>query len=146
MNTICGANCDECVSRESCPGCAATCGRPFGGDCVAAEYIKQNGKEKYDQFKKGTLEELNALLAKNGIPEAEALYELCGAFVDLAYPLPNGESVSFLDKKNIYLVTQIDSGEEGICYGAVAGTSFILVSRYKADGADPELILYKKRS
>ncbi|MBQ5342617.1 MAG: DUF3795 domain-containing protein, partial [Oscillospiraceae bacterium] len=80
------------------------------------------------------------------IPEAEALYELCGAFVDLAYPLPNGESVSFLDKKNIYLVTQIDSGEEGICYGAVAGTSFILVSRYKADGADPELILYKKRS
>ena len=146
MSTICGADCDKCVSKDSCPGCAATCGRPFGGDCVAAEYIKVYGKDKYDQFKKDTLDELNALLEQNSIPKAEALYELGGAFVDLAYPLPSGESVGFLDRKKIYLVTQIESGEEGVCYGAVADASFILVSRYKENGADPELIVYRKRS
>ena len=85
MNTICGADCSRCPSVENCPGCAATCGRPFGGDCVAAEYIKKNGRESYEQFKRDTLAEVNALLRQNGIPEAEALYEMSGEYVNLKF-------------------------------------------------------------
>ena len=36
-DAICGANCAGCSFREGCAGCAATCGRPFGGACVAAD-------------------------------------------------------------------------------------------------------------
>ena len=51
MKTICGADCGKCPFREECRGCAATCGRPFGGTCVTAEYIKAGGVEKYREFK-----------------------------------------------------------------------------------------------
>ncbi len=143
--TICGANCEGCFSQASCPGCAATCGRPFGGDCIAAEYIKVGGREKYAEFKDGLLSELNALLAANGLPEAAILNELAGCFVNLAYPLPSGECVKLLDDKKIYLVTQIEVSGEPFCFGAVVGMDFILVSRYGENGTDPELLLYKKR-
>ena len=143
--TICGADCEGCISQATCPGCAATCGRPFGGDCIAAQYIKVGGREKYAEFKKDLLSELNALLSANGLPEAAALYELAGSFVNLAYPLPSGESVKLLDDKKIYLVTQIEIPGEPFCFGAVASMDFILVSRYGENGADPELLLYKKR-
>lgn len=146
MNTICGADCSRCPSVEKCPGCAATCGRPFGGDCVAAEYIKKNGKERYEQFKKDTLAEINALLQRNGIPEAEALYEMSGAYVNLEYPLPSGDRAGLLDGRKIYLASQIEAPGEKRCYGVVADTAFILVSRYGDGGSDPELILYRKRN
>ena len=145
MNTICGANCENCGLKDSCAGCAATCGRPFGGDCVAAEYIKAGGREKYAEFKEKLLREINALLAENDIPAAAALYELQGSFVDLPYPLPSGESVKFLDPKKIYLGTQIEAPDLGFYFGAVADTSFLLVCRYGEGGTDPELIAYKKR-
>ena len=54
--------------------------------------------------------------------------------------------MGFLDRKKIYLATQIESPGDDACYGAVADASFILVRRYKENGADPELILYRKRS
>ena len=41
--SICGANCEKCSFQDSCRGCAATCGRPFGGTCVAAEYTIEVG-------------------------------------------------------------------------------------------------------
>lgn len=145
MSTICGANCEGCNFNKNCRGCEATCGRPFGGVCIAAEYIKVSGKEKYEEFKQGLLNEINALLTENGIPEAEALCELAGSFVNLEYRLPSGETVKFLDDKNIYLCTQIELADTGICCGVVADMSFILVCNYGTDGTDPELILYKKR-
>lgn len=39
MHTYCGVNCESCPSKENCEGCRETCGSPFGGRCVAAEYI-----------------------------------------------------------------------------------------------------------
>ena len=33
----------------------------------------------------------------------------------------------------------------GVCVGAVADASFILLCRYGVDGADPEILLYKQR-
>ena len=145
MGTICGANCDKCTYNDNCKGCTETCGRPFGGTCVAAQYIRVGGREKYNEFKHMLLGEINALLESNGIPTVEKLYELPGSFVDLAYPLPSGEKVKFLDGSRIYLGTQIEFADMGVCYGVVADTTFILVCSYSVDGSEPELIVYKKR-
>ena len=145
MSTICGANCDQCSFKNTCKGCAATCGSPFGGSCVAAEYIKIGGREKYAEFKQGLLQEINALLKDNDIPPAGALYELPGFYVNLPYAFPNGETVKFLKDQNIYLGAQIEIPDVERCCGVVADTTFILICSYGENGADPELILYKKR-
>ena len=143
-HTICGANCDGCQFKESCRGCAATGGKPFGGTCVAAEYIKAGGKEQYALFKKQLLTKVNALLQANAIPEADALYELPGRFVNLAYPIPSGKAVKFLDDTKVYLGCQIEFADMGVCYGVVADTTFILVCAYSVNGSEPELIAYQK--
>ena len=145
METICGACCDNCTSRENCKGCAATNGSPFGGRCVAAEHIKAHGRKSYAQLKNELLHDINVLLSEQGIPEATALYELPGFYVNLAYPVPSGEAVRFLDDKSIYLGTQIDGARNGRCYGVVADESFVLVCSYGDGGKEPELLLYDKR-
>lgn len=145
MNTICGADCGECTYKDNCKGCLKTCGKPFGNTCVAAEYIKVGGREAYADFKQKLLEEVNALLEANNIPKADKLYELPGSFVNLAYHIPSGRQVKFLDDKKIYLGTQIEFADLGICYGVVADTTFILVCSYSVNGSEPELIAYKKR-
>ena len=145
MDTICGANCDACSFKSGCAGCEATCGHPFGGPCVAAEYIKLGGKEAYAAFKRKLLEEINTLLQANGIPQAAALYELPGAFVNLPYPLPSGESVKLLNDTAVYLGAQIEAPDADICFGVVADTTFILLCSYGESGTNPELLVYKKR-
>lgn len=145
MESICGADCAGCTFKEGCRGCKATCGRPFGGACVAAEYIKLGGMEKYREFKQILLEEVNALLRSNDLPAADALCELPGAFVNLSYPLPNGRTEKLLDDKKIYLGTQIEFADRGVCYGVVADTTFILICSYSVDGSEPELVAYRKR-
>lgn len=145
MDTICGASCEKCSWKDGCKGCAATCGKPFGGSCVAAEYIRVGGKESYAAFKRQLLREVNDLLRANDIPEADALYELPGAFVNLAYPLPSGQAVKLLDERKVYLGCQIAFADLGVCYGVVADTTFLLVCSYSVNGSEPELIAYKKR-
>ena len=78
MSSICGANCSECNFKSECAGCEKTCGKPFGGRCVAAEYIKVGGIDNYNTFKEGLLSEINGLLKAEGLPTAERLYELAG--------------------------------------------------------------------
>lgn len=51
MDNYCGANCGSCPNKQNCRGCKNTCGSPFGGKCIAAEYIKANGADAYKQFK-----------------------------------------------------------------------------------------------
>ena len=144
-HTICGADCEGCHFKDNCRGCAETCGRPFGGTCVAAEYIKVSGKKQYADFKKKLLAEVNNLLQANEIPKAEALYELPGAFINLEYRLPSGRKVQFLDDTKVYLGCQIEFANIGTCYGVVADTAFILVCSYSVNGSEPELIVYQKR-
>lgn len=145
MNTYCGANCESCQFRENCKGCLETGGSPFGGRCVAAEYVKAGGLEAYLEFKQKLLGEVNTLLAAEGIGAAEDLYELVGAYVNLEYELPSGERVKFLDDKNVYLGAQIETDGMEICFGVVADVGFILLCSYGENGADPELIAYHKR-
>ena len=145
MKTICGAKCEECDFSRTCGGCEATCGRPFGGSCVAAEYIKAHGREEYAEFKKTLLGEINSLLSACGMPEANALYELPGFYVDLAFPLPSGEKKGFLDGKKVYLAAQIELDGTERCCGVVADTEFMLVCSYGEGGSEPELLAYKAR-
>ena len=143
--SICGAKCGDCASKDTCRGCEATGGKPFGGTCVAAEYVKAGGAEAYADFKKILLAEVNSLLRANGIPEADALYELPGQAINIAYPIPSGKSVKFLDDRKVYLGCQIAFADVGVCYGVVADTNFILVCSYSVNGSEEELIVYQKR-
>ena len=140
MSTLCGADCSGCSFKAECRGCAATCGSPFGGKCVAAEYIKNNSRDRYAEYKADLLSRVNDFMRNNGLPEALALFELPGFYVNLAYPLPNGEEVRFLNDRDIYLGAQIEAS--GKCYGMICDGSFILVCRYGMNGSDPELTVY----
>ena len=66
--------------------------------------------------------------------------------MDLVYPLPSGEKVKFLDDRTTYLGNQLESEFGGDrCFGILANMDFILICTYAAEGAEPELVLYKKR-
>ena len=143
MKTYCGAECSGCNFSENCFGCEATCGSPFGGKCIAAEKIKAGGIDAYRDYKAKLKAEINGLLRALNVPETEELFELAGFFINLEYSLPNGEKAKFLDDKNIYLGTQIETSE--LCYGVVADEDFILICSYGENGTNPELVTYKKR-
>ena len=145
MLNYCGADCGNCPFSQNCKGCLATCGSPFGGRCVAAQYIRTGGKNAYEEFKKNLTDEINMILEAEGIPQASSLNELPGHYVNLVYRLPNGESVKFLDDRNVYLGTQIELPDNERCIGVIADTTFILVCSYGEGGNDPELILYRRR-
>ncbi len=145
MNTYCGAECEQCNNKNKCKGCVNTCGSPFGGRCVAAEYIKVGGRAAYEKFKEQLKNEINTLLKAESLPVTEKLYELVGEYVNLEYTLHGGKQVKFLNDKNIYLGTQIEIADVGICYGVVADTTFILICSYGSDGSNPEIVLFKRR-
>ena len=145
MNNYCGANCESCPSRARCQGCLETCGSPFGGRCVAAEYIRAGGLAAYRAFKQQLTEEINVLLAAEGLPAADGLFELLGESVNLEYTMPSGEGVKLLNDKNIYLGAQLELPGLGVCCGIVADASFILICSYSVNGSEPEVILYKRR-
>ena len=80
------------------------------------------------------------------MPRLEKLNALVGGYVNLAYPLPGGASVKFLDDGTTYLGNQLQSESDAErCFGVLANADFILICTYGQGGADPELLLYKKR-
>ena len=100
---------------------------------------------EFEVFKKQLIEEINALQIE-GMPRVEKLNALVGQYVNLAYRLPNGAQVKFLDDGTTYLGNQLEPEFGGDrCFGVLANMDFILVCTYGEDGADPELVLYKKR-
>lgn len=144
MSTYCGADCSKCGFNGKCRGCSETCGKPFGGACIAAEYIKIGGNDMFCKFKKQIMSEFNDLKI-DGLPKITELYCLCGSLVNMEYTLPNGTRTKFLKDENIYLGTQAICKETGTCFGLVADMGFLLVCTYEEDGANPELIVYKRR-
>ena len=100
---------------------------------------------QFDAFKKQLAEEINDLHIP-GLPRIEKLNPLAGRHVNLPYRLPGGACVKFLDDDATYLGNQLEPEFGGDRYfGVLAGMDFLLVSTYGKDGADPELVLYKKR-
>ncbi len=111
------------------------------------EELSDNGE--FDAFKKQLIREINDLHVE-GLPEVKTLNALVGSYVNLAYPLPSGMSVKFLDDKTTYLGNQLEpefgqDPDNERCFGVLANMDFILICTYGRDGADPELVLYKKR-
>ncbi len=113
------------------------------------DYWKRHGElgddGAFEALKNRLVEEVNAL-AVPGMPRVERLNALVGSYVNLAYPLPSGAAVRFLDERTTYLGTQLEPEDgEGRCFGVLANADFILVSTYGPGGSDPELLHYKKR-
>ena len=109
------------------------------------KYEELSDGGQFEMFKKQLIEEINALHIE-GMPKVEKLNALVGRYVNLAYRLPNGANVKFLDDQTTYLGNQLESelgGER--CFGVLANMDFIMICTYEAEGANPELVLYKKR-
>lgn len=145
--SICGANCAECPSPEACPGCTETKGCPFGKQCYIAKYILTGGMENYQAFKKSLMAEVNALNI-DGMETVTELFPLVGRFVNLSYPLPNGNTVKLLEDNEMYLGTQVgnlsdNSGKS--CFGVIVRENFLLVCTYEENCTNPEIVIYKRR-
>ena len=107
------------------------------------EELSDNGE--FEAFKKQLIGEINALHIE-GMPSVEQLNALVGQYVNLAYRLPSGAEVKFLDDNTTYLGNQLESEiVPGLCFGVLANMDFILICTYEAEGKNPELVLYKKR-
>ena len=107
------------------------------------EELSDNGQ--FEAFKAKLVDEINDL-AIEGMPKLTKLNALVGRFVNLEYRLPNGMKTKFLDDNTTYLGNQLEPEFGGDrCFGVLANMEFILICTYAADGADPELVLYKKR-
>lgn len=144
MLTICGMDCcSKCKRKNDCGGCIKTEGHPFGGQCIAAEYIKKGGFEAFLDLKNTLINEFNSL----GIKDLQItdLNLLNGFYVNLEYQLTNGQSVKFLEDNNVYLGNQIEIPESDRCYGIIADDKFLLVCEYKCNGDNPQIVCYKRR-
>ena len=108
-------------------------------------YEELSDDGQFEAFKKQLIEEINGLHIE-GMPKVEKLNALVGAYVNLEYRLPNGQRMKFLDDQTTYLGNQLEPEfGEGRCFGVLANMDFILVCTYEENGANPELVLYKKR-
>ena len=108
-------------------------------------YAELSDNGQFEAFKKQLIDEINALNVP-GMPRLEKLNALVGSYVNLPYRLPSGKTIKFLDDGTTYLGNQLVSlFDENRCFGVLANMDFILICTYGAEGADPELVLYKKR-
>ena len=144
MKTICGIDCGGCFMKEHCKGCAETDGRPFGGECIVAECHRSGGAPCLEACKKQLIEEFNALNIPD-MPKVTELCALCGSYINSEYTLSNGRKIRLLDDAKIYLGYQLEKDGSDRCYGLAADSEYLLVCEYGCNGADPEIIVYKKR-
>ena len=144
VKAICRLDCcGVCRRREDCGGCTKTEGHPFGGRCIAAEIVKQRGFAAFEKFKKKLIDEFNSL-GIEGL-EVKDLNLLNGFYVNLEYPLANGQTVKLLEDHNIYLGNQIEIPGRDRYYGIMGDDKYLLVCSYKCNEAEPQIVCYKKR-
>ena len=174
-DAILGRNADGSLNEDYCQWCYAdgtytysdmdelidVCAGHMAADGFTEEqaraYLKQTlpgldywkrheelaGDGRFEALKRQLIDEINALSIP-GMPRLERLNALVGSYVNLEYPLPGGQRAKFLDDRTTYLGNQLEPGGER-CFGVLANADFILVCTYGENGADPELLLYKKR-
>ncbi|MBQ5414687.1 MAG: helix-turn-helix domain-containing protein [Firmicutes bacterium] len=108
-------------------------------------YEELSDDGRFEAFKQQLIKEINDLKIE-GMPRLDRLNALVGKYVNLEYRLPGGASVKFLDDGTTYLGNQLEPELGGDrCFGVLANMDFILICTYAEGGADPELVLYKKR-
>lgn len=152
MKNYCGLDCAACPAAATCPGCAATGGKPFGGTCVLGECCKAQGCNTPGQCFSGTcalkeqfIQEFNALRVP-GMDQVTDLNALPGSYINLEYTLPGGQKVKFWDDSRVYLGNQLCKHVgSGRCYGLTADEEHLLVCEYGDSGSDPEIVVYQRR-
>ena len=108
-------------------------------------YKELSDDGQFEAFKRQLIAEINDLQIE-GMPKVETMNALVGRYVNLEYRLPSGINVKFLDDQTTYLGNQLEAEfGGGRCFGVLANMDFIMVCTYENGGADPELVLYKKR-
>ena len=108
-------------------------------------YAEIGGREGFEEFKRQLICEFNDLLRIEGLPRVENLNVLSGEFINMEYTLPNGERVKFLDDRQTYLGSQLEGESGSRCIGIAGNMEFLLICSYEENGANPELIIYKRR-
>ena len=112
-------------------------GHPFGGSCIAERCAD------FPELKLRLIDEINALgIGKLSVRDLNLLN---GAYANLEYTLSNGQKVRFLNDNDVYLGNQVERAGNERCYGMVANEEFILICEYGCNGADPEIVLFKRR-
>ena len=133
--------------------CNKYIGKEVFDDTIETKVTKQDfstryrelGDNAFTQFKAKLVQEINDMHI-DGMPTLESIHPLNGSFVNIAYRLPNGNYVKFLDNDVTYLGNELPCiYDESICFGIVCNMEFILICTYGANGNNPELITYKKR-
>lgn len=155
----CGLDCSKCEWKENCSGCAATDGKPFGGDCMLARCSRQKGlsscrecaaggcfgeSAKACMLKQQLIAEYHAL----GIADMEQVSDLNalkGSYVNLEYTLPSGQKVKLWDDNRIYLGSQVCKKDSDRCYGLTADENYLCVCEYGENGSDAQLVVYQRR-
>ena len=95
-------------------------------------------------IKQKLIEEVNALNIKD-MPTIDNLFVLQGTFINQEYKI-NGNSVKLLDDNASYWGNQVEKqNAEGRCFGIACDERYILVSEYGKNGADAEIVVFKKR-
>ena len=138
MKSICGIDCTACEWRGGCKGCLETGGQPFGGKCVAAECCRR-GETALAELKAALIAAFRAL----DIPELEEVTDLNalrGSFINI----PSGQAVRLWDDNQIYLGSQLHKRGSDRCYGIAADETYLAVSEYGENGADAQLVVFKR--
>ena len=89
------------------------------------------------------LKEFHALGIEE-LMEITELHELKGAFINLEYKLPSGQSIKLWEEDKIYLGNEICKRNSERCYGIAADDKYLMVCEYGNGGANPELIIFKR--
>ena len=128
--TVCGCNCEECGGMSSgCKGCTA-----ISDNCIVALCCKNLGHKGCEEchgeceLKGRLINEFNS-----------------GDYINLEYTLPSGQRTKLLDDSKIYLGNQMCKIGSDRCYGLAADRNFLLVCEYGEQGADAEIVVFKRR-
>ena len=141
---------EVCVKNMTSEHCSSEQARAYMRELLPGlDYWKQykylGGAEKFEAFKQQLIGEFNELHI-DGMPKVEKLNALVGGYINLEYRLPNGQTVKFLDDNATYLGNKLECEFGGSrCFGIAANMDFLLVCTYEMNGANPELVVYKKR-
>lgn len=94
-------------------------------------------------MKEKLIEAFNALQIAD-LGEITDLNEGKGSYVNLDFPLPNGDTVKLWDDNKTYYINQVEKKEGEKCYGLTADEKHLLVCEYGVDGTDPEIVVFKR--
>ena len=148
MKNYCGLDCVACPAAATCPGCAATGGKPFGGTCVLGECCKAQGCESPGScfsgkcaLKEQLIKEFNDLHVP-GMDRVTDLNALPGSYINLEYTLESGQKIKFWEDGRVYLGNQLCKHDgSGRCFGLTADENWLLVCEYGDNGSDPEIVV-----